>query len=325
MNRNTVSQKKSKSSSLHEGPDLHQGTGNLLSSQTVIDSRNELRQSTRIKLSMNQMTTMRWPLFDEISQIHDMGLDAIGLWRPKVAGVGVDVTAEHLRDAGVAVSSLSFVGGFTGRHGFSYDDAIADGRDAIADAADLGAENVIVVGGPRNFHTVRHCRRIVVSALEELAERAWLMGVRLLLLPMHSFFSPSWTFLNTLDDAIELLDQVGHPSVGLAFDTYHLWREPRLFDRITEIASITGVVQVSDANRFTQTDSDRMFPGLGMIPNSEIVKAFLRSGFDGYFDIQVWSDEEWSKSRDEVTKLCFNSVSFLRGRRDVTSATSKNV
>ena len=264
--------------------------------------------ATKIKLSLSQLTTMRWSLQEEVLQLKALGYDGIGLWRPKVSEFGEAAAADVIRENDVGVASLSFAGGFTGRNGFSFQDALADARDAICEAELLGAENLIVVGGARNHHTVRHCRRLVVEALRELSEFAMLHGVRLSLLPMHNFFAPTWTYLHTLDETLELLDNVHHSSVGLAFDTYHLWREPRLIERIPELVPLTGVVQVSDSRRAPQTDSDRCFPGEGRIPLTDIVRAFQQAGYDGYFDVQVWSDEGWAKTSEEVTQLCQDSL-----------------
>ena len=264
--------------------------------------------ATKIKLSLSQLTTIRWPLPEQVLQLKALGYDGIGLWRPKVSGFGEELAADVIREAEIGVSSLSFAGGFTGRNGFSFQDALADARDAICEAELLGAENVIVVGGARNHHTIRHSRRLVTDALRELSEFAMLHGVRLSLLPMHSFFAPTWTYLHTLDESLEVLDNVNHPSVGLAFDTYHLWREPRLLERIPELVPFTGVVQVSDSRRAPQTDSDRCFPGEGRIPLTDIVRAFQQAGYDGFFDVQVWSDDGWAKSSAEVVQLCHDSL-----------------
>lgn len=277
--------------------------------------------ATKIKLSLSQLTTMRWSLLEEVLQLKALGYDGIGLWRPKVSGFGEDLAADVIRDAEIGVSSLSFAGGFTGRNGFSFRDAVADARDAICEAELLGAENLIVVSGARNHHTIRHSRRLVVDALRELSEFAMLRGVRLSLLPMHSFFAPTWTYLHTLDETLELLNHVNHPSVGLAFDTYHLWREPRLIERIPELVPFTGVVQVSDSRRAPQTDSDRCFPGEGRVPLVEIVRTFQQAGYNGYFDIQVWSDEGWSKTTEEVTELCQDAL-FQFARPDVSLTSS---
>ena len=276
--------------------------------QTTISHPTTNVPATKIKLSLSQLTTIRWPLPEQVLQLKALGYDGIGLWRPKVSESGEDAAADIIREAEVGVCSLSFAGGFTGRNGFSYQDALADARDAICEAELLGAENLIVVSGTRNHHTIRHSRRLVVDALSELSEFAMLHGVRLSLLPMHSFFAPTWTYLHTLDETLEVLDRVNHPSVGLAFDTYHLWREPRLLERISELVPLTGVVQVSDSRRAPQTDSDRCFPGEGRIPLADIVRAFRQAGYDGYFDVQVWSDDGWAKTPAEVIRLCRDSL-----------------
>lgn len=273
-----------------------------------------------IRISLSQLTTLRWSLRDEVQQLKNLAFDAIGLWRPKVAEVGEDLAADLLRDSGLGVASLSFVGGFTGDHGFSYDDAIADARDAICDAELLGAENLIVVSGSRNGHTIGHSRRCLVDALKELADDAAQRGVRLCLLPMHRSFSANWTYLNNIDETLEVLSRVNHAAVRMVFDTYQMWQESCLTDRIAEIARWTGIVQISDAKRAPQAGAERCLPGEGNIPLGEIVRGFQRAGFDGYYDVQVWSNSAWSgdyavaalQSRQAVLRLAGQPVALIR-------------
>ena len=242
------------------------------------------------------MTTLRWSLLDEVVQLKQTGYDGIGLWRPKLNEFGEKRSAEMLQRARLGVASLSFAGGFTGGCGFSYLEAIADSRQAIKEAAVLGAKNVIVVGGSKNGHTARHSRRLVVDALRELGDDATQAQTKLALLPMHTFFSNRWTFLNSLDLALEVIHEIGHPQVCLAFDAYHLWQEPRLMERIPQIAPLTGVVQISDAESAPMSDSDRRLPGEGCIPLTSLIQAFQTAGFAGYFDIQVWSGNVWKSN-----------------------------
>jgi sugar phosphate isomerase/epimerase len=255
-------------------------------------------------VSLSQLTTLRWSLVDEVIQLKSANYDAIGLWRPKIAEIGEELSRELLRDAGLAVASLSFAGGFTGTNGLSFRDAIADARDAIADAELLGAENLIVVSGARNGHTLRHSRRLLIDALLELADQAGSSGVRLCVMPMHGSYSRTWTYLNSLNDAVDVVREVGHPAVGLAFDTYQLWQEPGIVERIPEVAPLTGVVQISDSRRLPRSDVDRCLPGDGCIPLGEMVRAFQRSGFDGYYDVQVWSNSTWSGDYTAMSLQC---------------------
>jgi sugar phosphate isomerase/epimerase len=167
---------------------------------------------------------------------------------------------------------------------------------------------VIVVSGTRNGHTNKHCRRLILDALLELADSAVQRGVKLLLLPMHEYFSTSWTFLNSLDEALDVLNRINHRSVRLAFDTYQMWKEPQLLDRIPEIASMTGIVQISDALQEPQSHAERYNPGDGVIPLGQIIQGFQQAGFDGYYDVQVWSKLGWSGDYPATSMQCRETI-----------------
>jgi len=264
-----------------------------------------------LKLSLSQLTTKRWSLSEELLQFKSAGYDSIGLWRPKVAEVGLSRAAEMIQKSKLAVSSLSFAGGFTGSCGYSYLDAIADGCEAVDQAQVLGARNLVVVSGSQNGHTARHANRMVIDGVRTLADLAAAARIKLALLPMHRHFGKRWTFLNTLDQVLGMLDQISHPGVGLAFDTYHLWQESGLIGRIPEIASRTNVVQLSDSDRTPDSNHDRLMPGDGLIPLPAIVQSFQLAGFTGYFDIQVWSKQMWGTNYTHQIEQCHAVVKSM--------------
>ena len=263
-----------------------------------------------LRLSLSQMTTLRWTLSDEVLQLKQAGFDAIGLWRPKLSQFGEDRAAEALARARLQVSSLSFAGGFTGGCGFSYVEAIADGRSAIDQARTVGAKTLIMVGGSTNGHTARHSHRLVVDGLRQLADDAERAHVTLSVLPMHPIYNKRWTFLNSLDQTLEVLSRIDHPYVGLAFDSYHLWQEPRLLERIPEIVPLTNIVQLSDSSPSPRSEQDRLMPGEGVIPLSDLIQSFQSAGYAGYFDIQVWSSNVW---RSNYAHLIEQSHAMVKG------------
>lgn len=264
-----------------------------------------------LKLSLSQLTTLRWSLSEEVFQLKETGFDAIGLWRPKLVEFGEERAADLLHEYNLKASSLSFAGAFTGGRGFSYLEAIADGNEAIRQAQIVGAENVIVVGGSQNGHTNRHCRRMVVDAMRALGDVAAKSGVRLSLLPMHQIFRDSWTFLNTLDSALDILSEISHSHVRLAVDAYQLSNEMDLVERIPEIVESVGIVQVSGGNRSPKSDRDRNLPGKGEIPVKEIIQAFQSAGYAGYFDIQVWSDRVWQSNYSHLIEQVHATVKAM--------------
>lgn len=265
------------------------------------------------KLSVNQSTTLRWSFEEDVVRYRLSGIDAIGLWLPKLLEYGEERALDWLSENGLTVSTLSYAGGFTGAFGHDLSDVLVETRGLIELAGSLRAESLVVVSGPVNNHITKHATRLVVESLKELADDAAENGVTLSLMPMRKAFSKSWTFLNTLDDALAVLDRVNHPAVRLAFDVFHLWPEKDLLRRLPELVSRIGVVQVSDAAPTAErSEYDRVLPGEGVLPVEPILNGLVDAGYRGYVDYQIWSKSLWKsanqdwlrQSRDNFARLC---------------------
>jgi sugar phosphate isomerase/epimerase len=101
----------------------------------------------------------------------------------------------------------------------------------------------------------------------------------------------------------------------MAFNAYHLWQEPRLLDRIAEIAPRVGTVQLSDWREPPRSDLDRLLPGDGEIPLGDIMSAFSDAGYGGFFEIEVWSEELWNSDYAELLRVCRERFDALCRRK----------
>lgn len=244
------------------------------------------------QLSMNELTTYRWSFEEDVEHYVAAGFEAIGVWRHKLSDFGEQRGAELLREHGLAVSSLLWAGGFTGSDGRSHKDSIEDAVDGVRLAAMLGATTLIVHTGARAGHTHNHARRLVKSALVEVARLAVECGVALGLEPMHTGCSAEWTYLNTLADAQELLADVGSPAVKLVLDTYHLCQEdclPVLED--AALVSQLALVQIGDSRLPPAGEQNRCRLGEGTLPLSEVVSQLQRAGYHGYWEIELLGED----------------------------------
>ncbi len=255
------------------------------------------------RFAVNQITTNRWSFLDDLFSYRAAGFEAAGLWRPKVVRFGEERAAELVRDLGLCVSSLSWAGGFTGAHGASFFDALDDAREAVRLAGALRAECLVLVSGPLNGHIRRHARRLVADAVKALSEEADEQGVTLALQPMRPELGRNWTFLNALDETLEVIDRSGRHA-RIAFDVYHLWEEPRLLERIRELAPSVAVVQLSDWCGTPRSEYERGLPGDGLIPLTSIVHAFDAAGYGGYYELAVWSEKLWRSDCSELLEEC---------------------
>lgn len=242
-------------------------------------------------LSVNQMTTFRWSFEEDVHHYAAAGLAGIGIWRQKLADYGEEKGAELLTETGLAVSSLHWVGGFTGSEGASYKESIEEATEAIRLAGLLKAGCVIAYSGARAGHTSNHARRLVKNALAELAPVAAEQGTVLALEPMHPGCATECTFLTSLDAALDVIEAVDSPSVKLAFDTYHLCQDGLPSGRLAEAAACLALVQLGDSRQPPEGEQNRCHLGQGTLPLAEVVAALREGGYDGYYEVDLLGEE----------------------------------
>jgi len=256
------------------------------------------------RLSISQVTTFHWSLPDLVAHCKDFGYEAISLWMPRLIEFGEERAVDLIQESGLAVSSVGPAGCFTGANGHTLRDSVMDTADALELAGRVGAKTLTVYAGPRAGHTRNHSRRLVKSALLRLADTAAEMRVQLALKPMHSVYGRNWSFLHSLQETFDLIEECDHPWLKLAFGTFQvgdqyesLVREPALVSRIAS-------VQMSDRLGLPQNEWDQHLPGEGDLPLSAIMQALIDAEYDGYFELDVWSREVWNRNYADMLQTC---------------------
>ncbi len=253
------------------------------------------------RLSINEMTTYRWSFETDVERVAAAGVKAIGAWRRKVIDCGEDRAVALLAKHNLAVSNLQFAGGFTGSDIHSYRESLEDAADAIRLAGALRAPCLIIYTGARAGHTHGHARRLTREALRDLAPLAKEHHVTLAIEPTHASFAGEFTFLSSLDDALELIAAVESPQVKLAFDTYHLGHGV-CCNRVAEIAQSIAIVHLGDSRGVPNGETNRCRLGDGVVPLQEIVHALLAGGYQGDFDVELWGEEIETTDYDDLIR-----------------------
>jgi D-psicose/D-tagatose/L-ribulose 3-epimerase len=115
-----------------------------------------------------------------------------------------------------------------------------------------------------------------VEALQELGEVCARFHVKLAVEPLNRFES---YFLNTAADAVKLCDEVGHPNVGILYDTFHANIEEK--DQGEALRSVARhLVHVHSC------ENDRGTPGSGHVEWGKVFSTLRELNYDGYLVIE---------------------------------------
>ena len=258
------------------------------------------------RLSLNTATTKALTLTEAVEVASRAGLGWVGLWRDRVAEVGVDQAARLVQDAGLRVSSLCRGGFLTASDLAGQRSALADNRAAIAEAAALGTtELIMVVGGlPEGDRDLAGARRRVADRIAELVPYAVEQGVRLVLEPLHPMYAADRAVISTLAQALDLAAPHPVEAVGVVVDTFHVWWDPALGEQVSRAGASGRLAsyQVCDFNLPIAADPllSRGMMGDGVIDFSAITQLVAATGYAGPVEVEIFNADIWAAPGDEV-------------------------
>jgi sugar phosphate isomerase/epimerase len=250
------------------------------------------------RFSFNQATAKYWPLADVVAGCAAQDVRSVGLWREPVAEYGLARAAKLVRSAGLAVSSLCR-GGFFGADGW-----LDDNRQAIDEAAELGAPVVVLVCGGLAGRPLDEARARVAAGIEGLVPYALDAGVRLAIEPMHPMFTADRSVVATLAGALALASPFPSAAVGIALDTYHVWWDERVLRLVAAAGERIACVQLADWVLPLPADVlvGRGLPGAGCIEFGRFLHAVDHAGYTGPIEVEVFNAELWARPGEDVLR-----------------------
>jgi len=243
------------------------------------------------KLSVSQLSTLRWDLESDVHAYARRGFRGIGLYRPKLDDYGLHRTIDLLHEHAMSVTSLSWVGGFTGSDGRPFEDAVSDAIEAVLQAVELRADTLIVLAGGKNNHIKTHLRRTLCQALDRLAAVAAEHGVRLALEPFHPGCGDEWSFVNDLQSTLDIIERVDNPALGLVLDTYHTGMDCDALRWLPDVAPHVHLVQLGDGRHCPHGEMNRCLLGEGCVPLHDLMELLHESGYRGAWEVELIGED----------------------------------
>jgi D-psicose/D-tagatose/L-ribulose 3-epimerase len=153
---------------------------------------------------------------------------------------------------------------------------------------------------------------LLSATLSELAAHAGDRGVTLCLEPLNRFET---SFVNTAEQAVEIVDRVAHPACGILLDTFHMGIEEKsLGDAIRSCGP--------RLRHLHACGNDRGAPGNGHLPWDDVAAALADIGYDGPVVIESFTDQVvsiaraaavWRPFEPSQDALASGGLAFLKG------------
>jgi sugar phosphate isomerase/epimerase len=275
------------------------------------------------RLSLNQATVQHLGLAEAAELCARHEIPGIGLWRHRVAELGLARSAAAIRAAGLHVSSLCRGGFFTHADRAARKAALTDNRAAITEAAELGADALVLVSGGLvpGSRDLRLARRMIADAVGELVPAAQQAGVRLGIEALHPMFCADRCVISRLGEAVDLALQFPADVVGVVVDTYHVWWDAALHSDIARAGPRIVSYQICDWVLPLPPDPllGRGHLGDGVIDFGPVSASVRDAGYDGYTEVEIFNADIWNAPADETAATVRQRFAAIFGgneRRD---------
>ena len=182
------------------------------------------------------------------------------------------------------------------------EEAISRCKAAVDVARAFGAQVNIgrVRGGLLWGEDPAACRLRALDGIRQVSEYAGLYGITVALEPVNSI---AINYINTTQEGIAAVEEVGHPACRLMLDSNHMYLEDMDMEQsICDARAHVTYVHLADSNR--------LYPGSRKLDFTRFLQALRHAGYDGWISVEVFQrpdqDVALEKSYDFLSKLLKN-------------------
>ncbi len=254
------------------------------------------------RLCIHTITTKPWAIEVAIEKYAAAGVKGITIWRQWLEEKGPVEVGKMVRESGLEVVSLCRGGFFPATDKAGRQAAIDDNRLVIDEAAALGTDLVVLVCGAVPGQTLAESRKQIQDGIGTILDHARAAGIRLAIEPLHPMYADERSAINTMKQANDFCDLFQDPMIGVAVDVYHLWWDPDLKQEIQRCGKADRLFAFHICDWLTPTKdllNDRGLMGDGCIDIREIRGWVENTGFNGFNEVEIFSDSWWQKDQDQ--------------------------
>ena len=252
------------------------------------------------RLCVHTQTTKPWDLKTCIDAYAASGIQGISIWRHLLEGQNLDELRQYLAIRNIKVASLVRGGFFPSVVSSIRKAALEDNRQAIKEAAALGASLVVLVCGADPKQSLERSRQQILDGIAVLIPEAKAAGVKLAIEPLHPMYAADKSAVTTLAEANDIAEALDSAWVGIAIDVYHLWWDQDLKQQINRCGENGNLLAFHVCDWKVPTLdmlTDRGLMGEGCINIKQIRTWVEATGFNGFIEVEVFSNRHWNSDQ----------------------------
>ena len=254
------------------------------------------------RLCVHTITTKPWSIEEATEHYAAAGVKGVTVWRQWLDGRDIAKVGQNLRSAGIEIVSLCRGGFFPAADAAGRRAAIDDNLRAVDEAQALGAPLIVLVCGAVPGQPLEESRNQIAHGIAATLDRAKQADVRLAIEPLHPMYADSRSAINTMGQASDMCDRLNDPYLGVTVDVYHLWWDPDLKREIERCGRAGRIFSFHVCDWRTPTVdllNDRGLMGEGCIDARQIRGWVEQAGFDGFVEVEIFSDRCWAMDQGE--------------------------
>lgn len=261
------------------------------------------------KLAINQITNDPVDTPELLNMYQKLCVPSISPWRSKFEAekLSTQTFNQLLNDTGIEVNGVCFCGSYGAKGKAGRQEQIDDNKKTIDFAVEIGASSIVTLAGGllADSKDLDYSRKFNMEALSEVLEYARQAGVMLGLEPLHPMYTADWSVVVGIKDANDWCDELGE-GIGIIVDVYHTWWDPELETEIQRAGKQKRIVAAHVSDWLVPTKDillDRGVMGDGVIDIPKIRKWLENAGFQGRYEVEIFSNEFWKMNQEEYIEL----------------------
>jgi sugar phosphate isomerase/epimerase len=257
------------------------------------------------RCAVHTQTNKPWTLAQCVDAYASAGIGGISVWRDVIEPIGIAEATRILRASGLKVPALVRGGFFVAEDSAERGRALDVNRRCVDEAAAVGAAMVVLVVGAVPGIPLDEARSQVVDGIGAVLEHARQANVKLAIEPLHPMYAADRSCINRMAEARAICEELRDPMLGIAVDVYHTWWDPDLKSEI-ELAGLQKTLfgfHICDWRTNTRNLlTDRGLMGEGCI-DIRLIRAWVEdAGFDGFNEVEIFSDVYWSMDQHDYMR-----------------------